>query len=121
MADKHYIGIVARKSNKYQSGYEVADHVRNADTLVKAELYSGEVTYHPLNLPKEKEKVPGQKVVEDNINKDHTDLNRLVTGGRTLKYKGLKEGIINEVYESGKDVYEVIDNYKKKYAYQKAA
>ena len=119
IADTYYLGIVAKKSDKYQSKYEVADHVRNADTLVKAELYSGKVTYHPLNLPKEQKDLPGQKLVE-HINENHAELNTLVTGGRTLKDKRLKQGITNEAYELGSDVYEVVDKYKER-VYKKAA
>ena len=84
MANTHYLGIVARKSNKYQSGHEVADHVRNADTLVKVELYAGEKLYHPLSLPKEQENAPGKELVE-HINRDHPDLNTLVTGDKILE------------------------------------
>ena len=120
MADTHYLGIVAKKSNKYRSLHEVADHVRNADTLVKVELYSGEISYHPLNLPKEQKDLPGQKLV-DHVNQNHPDLNTLVTGDRRLEYQNLKEGIVNESYQSGKDIKEVIDKYKARYKTYKMA
>jgi len=120
MADTHYIGIVAKKN---PLGYEVAKHVRGgyADTLVKVELYSGEESYHPLNLPKEQENLPGQKLVKY-VNKNHPDLNTLVTGDRTLQYQGLREGIFNESYKSGRNVKEVVDKYKRvKGIYKEAA
>jgi hypothetical protein len=123
MADTHYLGIVAKKNPKYGSGHEVAKHIRGgyADTLVKVELYSGAASYHPLNLPKEQENLPGQKLVEY-VNKNHPDLNTLVTGDRTLQYQGLKEGIVNESYKAGRDVKEVVDRYKTKYkAYKMVA
>ena len=123
MADTHYLGIVAKKNNKYESGHEVANHVKNADTLVKVELYSGKTSYHQLNLPKEQENLPGQKLVK-HVNQNHPDLNTLVTGDRTLEYKDyLRQGISNESYESGKDVKEVIEKYKgrHKITYKKAA
>jgi len=112
IADKYYLGIVAKKSDKYESGYEIADHVKNADTLVKVGFPSEEISYHPLNL-QEQENLPGQKLVEA-VNKNHPDLNALITGNKRLKYQGLKEGIVNESYEAGKDVNEAIGKYRDK-------
>ena len=40
MTDTHHLGIVARKSDKYQSGYEAVDHVRNENTLVNVDISS---------------------------------------------------------------------------------
>ncbi len=105
------IGIVAKETRKYQSGYEVAEHVAGNITLVIVDTVAGNRQYISLNLgPRKPEGAPGITLIEY-IKENYPELETLITG-RDLVYSD-KGRIKNETAEPGTDIEKVIERYSK--------
>lgn len=101
------LGIVARENSAYESGYEVADHVRNADALIIVKPDGGWYadTEIVINLDKD---WPGKDLV--GRIKGKYDMGTLVTGDWTLRYP--LGNIKSRVYPRETDIDKVIADYK---------
>jgi len=105
------IGIVARENPSKPSGYEVADHLSNADTLVKYNTETGEKGYVHIDLGEQRpEDTPGINLV-NLVNRDHPDLKYILTP-QPLKteYTGVRlKNAKNRTVPKEKDIDKVIE------------
>ena len=100
-----YIIIGAKKSDKYKSKHEVADHAMHVDTLVKV-YKDGKKEIIPY---KSRGTNPGVDLV-NHINGNHPDCKVLILGQKLQYANNLKKGV-NVKVGAGTDIEDVVGNY----------